>query len=80
MSIILDRRLQGGREVKKAPERIDERIKTGTGQMGQRFQPHILGQWAVRLEAGALLKVKARAGLHWTTLAQPPAGVFGTLL
>ncbi len=25
--------------------------------MGQRFQPHILGLWAVRLEAGALLKV-----------------------
>jgi hypothetical protein len=57
VSIILDRRLHGSPEVKKAPERIDERIKTGTGQMGQRFQPHILGLLAVRLEAGALLKV-----------------------
>jgi hypothetical protein len=48
---------KAGVKLKKHQNGLTNGLKTGTGQMGQRFQPHILGLWAVRLEAGALLKV-----------------------
>jgi len=48
---------KAGVKLKKHQNGLTNGLKTGTGQMGQRFLPHILGLWAVRLEAGALLKV-----------------------